>query len=396
MNKNILYIWSADWPWDIRIDKEIQTLLDNSYEVSILARNTNNLPIEETDNNLKIYRIHNYIKNTKINNVITTPIYFNPIWVFEIFNIIKHLKPDIIIIRDIPLAPISIFIAKIFNIKIVLDMAENFPALIRINEKYISNPINKFLICNCNLYKWIEKYSVLHSDKIFTVIEESKERLLREYEICDSKISIISNTPVVIPKALNRNTDSKKLKIVYTGNIDGEFRGIQTLIKTAEILKNNSDIEISIVGSGSYLKKILSETDIKALDNLNMLGYMQHEELLEYLKTQDIGIVPHIKCDCINYTIPNKLFDYMAHSLPIIVSSAKPLKRIVEGNDCGYVFESGNPQSLADLLIYIKNNKQELENKGKNGYNAVKEKYNWEYDGKELLKVIKNLEGINA
>ena len=69
---------------------------------------------------------------------------------------------------------------------------------------------------------------------------------------------------------------------------------------------------------------------------MNFLGRYSHNDLLEFLKSQDIGIVPHEKTDEIEYTIPNKLFDYMSYSLPVLVSSAKPIQRITNESNCEY------------------------------------------------------------
>ena len=81
----------------------------------------------------------------------------------------------------------------------------------------------------------------------------------------------------------------------------------------------------------------------------------------------------------------------MAQSLPVIVSSAKPLKRIVEETDCGYIFEAENAKSLTNTIIYILNNKNELLIKGTNGYHSIKNKYNWEEDQKILFQIIQKI-----
>ena len=75
---------------------------------------------------------------------------------------------------------------------------------------------------------------------------------------------------------------------------------------------------------------------------------MSHHELLKALEEQHIGIIPHDNSDYIKYTIPNKIFDYMAHSLPIIVPSVKPLKRVVEETSSGL---NDNRKKLESLLM---------------------------------------------
>ena len=392
-NKKILFVWSADWPWDIRIEKEIISLKNKkaNFDISILARNTSNRPFFEHMDGVAVYRLHKLFTNKKFDDIISTPIYINPIWFFEIFNTIKKVRPNIIIVRDIPLALSCIIIAKFFKIKVILDMAEHFPAAIKVNPKYINNPILKFLICNLNWYKHIEKYAVKWSDKIVVVVEESKERLINEYKISANKISIVSNTPLqnVIPIATNNKVyDEKKLKITYTGNVDGKFRGIHTIIETANLLKDNTNVEFNIVGDGIYLEEYKNKASKLKLKNINFLGRLPHKQLIEFLKSQNLGIVPHIKSDVIEYTIPNKIFDYMAQSLPVIVSSAKPLKRIVEETDCGYIFEAENAISLEKLIRKINLNREELVTKAQNGYQAIKNKYNWKNDEKNLIDIV--------
>ena len=397
-NNKILIIWSSEWPWDVRIDKQIKTLINNNYDVSIIARNTTKRKSEEIVNNIHIFRVGNILPNNSLDNVISTPIYINPLWIIKILKTIIRTKPNIILIREIPLAPITIILAKMFNIKVVLDIAEHFPALMRVTKKYINNPLLKFLICSLGWYDYIEKFSVKNCDKILVVVKESKDRLIKQYKICEDKIEIVSNTPIEIPKSQIYYQYTENLKIVYTGNIDGKFRGIQTILEAAEILKEHQNIEFNIIGDGAAFSMIKQLKNNKNLHNINLLGRFEHFKLLEFLRTQSLGIVPHTKSDVIEYTIPNKLFDYMSYSLPLIVSSATPLKRIVEETNCGYIFEAENPKSLADLILSLFNKKQELFTKAQNGYNAIVQIYNWSKDEKKFCNILNQLlnkKGVN-
>ena len=140
-DKKILYIWSADWPWDIRIDKQITVLKSKDANVSILARNTSRKATKEEDSGLKIYRLKNLFKNALLDNIFSTPICFNPLWIYKILKTILTVKPDIVVIRDIPLAPAAIIICRLFGVKTVLDVAEHFPALMKVSPKYTNNKV---------------------------------------------------------------------------------------------------------------------------------------------------------------------------------------------------------------------------------------------------------------
>lgn len=393
-NYKILFIWQGDWPWDIRIDKQIKSLINSGNDVAILARNTRHEKNFEIIDNVKIHRINNFSTNEYFDNVLSTPFFLNPMWIIKMYKIFKLEKPDLIIIRDIPLAISAIKIAKALKIKTILDIAEHYPALIK-ESKYINNIFLRFLFKNLDLYKYIEKEAVRICDSLLVVVEEQKERLLSENKIETNKISIVSNTPWLTnlyKTASQKNLN--KLKIVYTGCIDGKFRDLKTIIEACKYL-SSADIEFNIVGSGVLLDELKVMVDKYNLTNVIFHGWMEHSKILEFLNTQDIGIVPHNDSDVIQYTIPNKIFDYMAYSLPIIVSSARPLKRIVEETACGYVYEACNPKSLAECINYILQNKSELYQKAQNGYNAIKNKYNWEKDSIIMLNVINNYLGNN-
>jgi glycosyltransferase involved in cell wall biosynthesis len=75
---------------------------------------------------------------------------------------------------------------------------------------------------------------------------------------------------------------------------------------------------------------------------------------------------------------------------PVVVSSAKPLKRIVEGSNAGLVFASGSPEAFANAVIQLTDPllRQQL---GANGRRAVIERYNWQVEGKALVDLYKHL-----
>ena len=60
--------------------------------------------------------------------------------------------------------------------------------------------------------------------------------------------------------------------------------------------------------------------------------------------------------------MPSKTYYYMAAGTAIISISNTPsdLKILVEENKCGYNIPVGNPDKLADKILYLKNNKNVL------------------------------------
>ena len=318
------------------------------------------------------------------------PFLLNPVWYFHIYNCIKKLSPDLIFIRDLPLSFSGIFLSKMFKIPFVVDIAEHFPALMKENKKWSKN---KFLAFFCFIfYTFIEKYTVTTAKNIIVVTEEQQQRMIQQYKISKDKFTIINNTPVISANTsfMYKQNKNAPLVVIYTGQIDAKFRGIETVLEAAKIVKN-SNIVIKIFGGGCDEEKHKNYIETYHVNNVIITGYMPHKQLMKEIEVSDIGIIPHTNSDVIQYTMPNKIFDYISKGKPIITSDAKPLKRIVDECDCGYVFKACNSESLAKVLLYVNENKQELPLKAINGFNACKHKYNWAEDEKELLNLVNNL-----
>jgi glycosyltransferase involved in cell wall biosynthesis len=86
--------------------------------------------------------------------------------------------------------------------------------------------------------------------------------------------------------------------------------------------------------------------------------------------------------------MPNKIFQFMMLGKPVIVSSVRPMKRVVDDARCGLVFNVGDEKSLADTIIQLENKKVRDE-LGENGKKAVEDRYNWQQTVQALLELYK-------
>ncbi|MCH2224867.1 MAG: hypothetical protein MK066_08875, partial [Crocinitomicaceae bacterium] len=86
-------------------------------------------------------------------------------------------------------------------------------------------------------------------------------------------------------------------------------------------------------------------------------------------------------------------FQIFLSKAPLLVSSCKPLKRIVEECDGGWVFEASNPAVLADRIEEISENPEKSELKIENAYVAAINKYNWELGSMNLIGLYKRING---
>ena len=85
--------------------------------------------------------------------------------------------------------------------------------------------------------------------------------------------------------------------------------------------------------------------------------------------------------------MPNKLFDYMLMSLPVVVSNFPLYRDVVQTHQCGLTVDPARPQEIARAIVYLIEHPREAQQMGANGRRAVLEKYNWEKESQKLLQI---------
>ncbi len=391
---NILYIWDADYPWDVRVEKICRTLYKNGYNVHIAARNLKKLVEYENISGLHIHRLATW-KNDRINYVLSFPLFFSPIWMKFLVNIIQSCHIDIIIVRDLPLAIAGIWAGRRNNIPVIFDMAEDYVAMIRDIWRVRKFQGLNLIVRNPYLSKLVEMYALKKADRILVVVEEAK-KLIIDKGVKPEKVVIVSNTSPIENYVISTSNESELLtfiknhySVIYTGGIQ-MGRGIQVVFNAIpHIIKWIPNFLFVIMGDGYAISSLKELARImKISDHVLWTGWVDHDKIFEYIKCCKVGIIPHLVTDHVNTTIPNKIFDYMGLGLKVIASDSDPMKRIIENEKCGLTFRNGDSYELVKVFVEIYYSNYDY---GFNGIRAVKEKYNWDFDSSRLIETIKKM-----
>jgi glycosyltransferase involved in cell wall biosynthesis len=387
-------VWDGDYPWDVRVEKVCTTLIASGHEVHLVCRNSKALPRTEIIDGIHIHRVFCFNGPLRrLNSAITFPAFFSPIWLTEIHRALKTVRPDVVIIRDLPIALAVVGFTRAMRIPAVLDMAECYPEMIRCAWQFDKFRFSNILVRNPFLADFVEKITLRNLDMVWVMIGESGDRLRRK-GVPDKKIRIVSNTPpLAVSDDYLPRAPGPTLRIVYVGLVNPS-RGLATLVEAAKILKGRGvDFAIKIVGSGKdsgRIQELIETCDVG--DHVQMTGWIDHKSLSSIFAEADAGIVPHYSCSHWNNTIPNKIFDYMKMGIPVIVSDAKPTERIIGETRAGLSYRSFDAADLADKISALQSEalRKEL---GHNGYTAVRKKYHWAADS---LTMLDSLDALTA
>jgi glycosyltransferase involved in cell wall biosynthesis len=373
-------LWHGAYPWDVRLEKLITLLLRHGDDVCLVCRGREGLPTQEAQGRLKIFRPS-----------AATPLFFNPVWIYHTLRIMSREQVDLLLVRDLPLALPAGLIGNALGIPVVLDMAENYPAALIAYQNRFYKP---FLFRNGWLPKAYERVALRLVTHTFVVAEEQRQRLYHQ-GVGRHRITLVGNTPELAAFAPNGHTSRhatpgapSPLTVLYVGKLDAH-RGVDLLIRAmSTVVKKFETARLILVGDGTQTTRLQELTGALGLDAVvTFAGWVRFHDIPAYIENSTVCLIPHLKSEHTDTTLPNKLFDYMAFGKPVIASDCTPLKRIVEETGCGLTFRSGDVSDLARALVEVLSDPHRAQ-KGLNGKQAVMEQYNWERDAGTFLKTI--------
>lgn len=381
----------SDFPPDIRVENEIESLLKHGDEVHILCYNhKKSKPLYEIVNGLHIHRF-NIPKITHKSSVgcLKVNLYFN-YWYKMVERVDKNFGPfGFIHVHDLQLAKVGYQFKQNKGAKFILDLHENWPSLLNLSA-HTKTFLGKILFSLKQWERYENKYTQL-ADRVIVVVEEAKKRLF--------SLGVKEDNIVVLTNALNLKCfdsiqgapQSNKTVFVYGGGIN-YHRGLQNIISAIPLIKSQKQFEVWIIGDGSYLPELKNLAHkINAEEKICFFGWQTQTELLKLVSQSNIALIPHLKSEHTDSTIPHKLFQYMYAGIPILSSNCEPLERIIKETDSGLIFDGENLNDIAEKMSLFLSDTSLAEKKAQSKH-WVEEKYNWQEAEKELLKCYQSME----
>jgi glycosyltransferase involved in cell wall biosynthesis len=381
MTMRIGMVYQAQFPPAERIEKIARTLTSAGHQVSLLC-NSYAPSYERTEvvDGLAVQRVGPALPNPALNRIAKFPLFANPVWLIQLVRFVHRYRLEALHVIDLPLAPAAWAVARAFNIPVIMDMWENYPEALKgwakdnWKTRWFKNPA---------VARAVERWIVPRMDHVIVVIDEQRDRLIAE-GVNASRISVVTNavdadlfSSPVSPKATPLD-EAGAYKLIYVGFITVE-RGLEDIVRAIGLLRSRMPfIRFYIAGSGPHepqIRRIIAQEGVE--DLVHLVGFVPFNDIRLYLEKSDLCVIPHLNNAFINTTMPNKLFQYMFTGKPVLVSDARPLARVVRDSGCGFVFESGSPESAATAIetAYAARDDHSIGNRGRR---HVLEHYTWD------------------
>ena len=351
----ICHVFQDDYPWDVRVEKISVSLAEAGHPTVIVSRNRRGLPRRQTLRaNLDVVRLP--IGLTALDRTIANfPAFFSPWWLNAIVQTVRRERSELILVRDLPLAPTAVWAGRLTGTPVVMDMAENYPAMLQATADFGQPSAIDRIVRNPDWLRKLERWIMPQLDGVFTVSDASRRRVV---QLTNGAVPVwvVGNVPrletldAVVPSALaDRLRAHAGLVLLYVGGMDAK-RGLDDLVRSLALIKlSEPNVLAVIVGKGTMEPKLRAiARELAVEENLLLTGWVDSREVPALLEAADIGVIPHLLTEHTDTTIPNKIFDYMAKELPVVVTHCTTLREIVESTGCGRVCRDRDPASLAD------------------------------------------------
>ena len=276
-------------------------------------------------------------------------------------------KPDAVQFHDPELIPVALMLKK-RGCKVVYDVHEDVPADIH-SKQWIPTWMRPVAARGAEL---VEQLTASRFDAIVAATPAIASRF-RGY---GARVSLVRNSVRLNEFIEPTISTRRRRQAVYVGRITFD-RGLATMVETCAMAR----LPLVLAGSigaeeSNWLKKSSGDVLYK--------GRLGRSEIAALLNESLIGLNLLLPEPNYLYSLPTKLFEYMAAGLAVLTSDLPISRQIVEAAGCGFVVSLRDCAVVVEKLSMLAANPQHAMELGLAGRAAVGRDYNWERDAANL------------
>ena len=363
---------------DTRVQKEARSLVAAGYRVTVVADGAAGLRSQEDRDGTTVIRVERAARR------LPGLRYLLHDW--RLLRVLLRLQPHIIHAHDSnALLPVALA-ARWRRVPFVYDA----------HDLWLGRPRRQrsrlYFALNQAVYRLIERLLVPAAAAAITVSPPIARHLERVYGL--PRVDLVPNYPDVEELPTRRDlrtlTDAGPLHpdrpiALYLGGLMAG-RGLENLVDAAASFR---DAQLVLLGSGALAEDLARRAGaLGVAERVHLLSPVPSDHVVDYAADAQIGVSPIVP-SCLNYrySLPNKLFQYMAAGIPVVASDFPQVREVVEGAACGALVDTGRPDAIAEAVNAILSDPAAARAMGERGQRAVRDRFNWSVAERTLLDV---------
>lgn len=313
----------------------------------------------------------------KLARRIPTTLLRTPIWwrtaTKHAASLHKSTPFDVVHAHDLDTLPVAIRLKRRFGTKVVYDAHEIFSHMIEPDQPW---PVPR-------LADRLERRLLKHVDLMVTAGDAFAEHYRALYP---GPITVTRNTFWDPPEKWTPPTRDK-FTIIYIGTLsrDRLFPAIVDALGTID------DVHFILGGKKEGAYDEVEET-AKSLPNVEFLGPVEHQKVLEHTRAAHAVVVPMDPSNRqYRVQLANKVFDAMSAGRPLVGIKDTATGEFAREKGFGATVEY-DADAIRDAVIELSKDPEHAERLGRRGHELARQEYHWEPQARRLVAAYATLD----
>jgi len=177
-----------------------------------------------------------------------------------------------------------------------------------------------------------------------------------------------------------------KLNLLFFGQIK-KVKGLDILLKAmAKVISTNPNVSLQIAGKVWHddllqYQQLIEELGLTEFVKTNF-SFIPNEEVDGYFQRADIVVLPYRRI----YQ-SGVLLLAMSYGRAVLASNLPPFAEVVEDGKTGYLFQSEDSDSLAEVILQLVSEQHQVQVVAHNASAKLKAEYDWDDIGRKTIRV---------
>lgn len=282
----------------------------------------------------------------------------------------------------------------------IISRLKKIPFVFEVRDLWPESIVQLGLIKNRLLIRsleWIEMK--LYKKSVHVVgVADSTVKVLTDRGVSGEKISIIKNG--VDLKLFRSNGNQQEYKkrenlqdkfiVSYIGT-HGLSHALDTVLQTAQLMREQENIVFLLVGEGAEKKNLMRQAEKLNLRNVLFYDQIGKNALPGFYEMSDVVLVTLKSLPLFKKVIPSKIFEIMGMSRPILISVDGEARALVEKAGAGIYAEPENAHKLQETITGLMADHEKRRKMGQNGRHFVEQYFDRNKLADAYLDLLKKL-----
>lgn len=383
MSARICILRGDYYPQDTHVRRNAEALVAAGYEVDLVCLRAEGQAKHEDAGGVRVHRVPLQRRRGGALRYLYQYASFFLLGLFKIAALHRKRRFDFVEVDSMPeFLVFAALIPRLSGAKVALFIFDSMPEMFSYDfDVPMTHPMIRFM-------KWIEKRSVRFAHRVIVTHTDAMEVLAR-HGVSEDRFDIVLNVP---DESVFRVPDSPSpphdgFVIVSHGTQQRRY-GYDTLVHAVDLLGDKiPGLRVELIGDGKHRPELMRlSRELGVADRFDFVPWIAFDEIPGRIAGADVAVVPIL----LELALPNKLFEYSALGVPVIISDLNTL-RDYYGDDSVRYFPTADARALADAILELHGDPEYRGRLARAARELYRREYRWEVMKESYLDVYRKL-----